>query len=140
MIGPSSGCRHGGDGEFGNMGVLRHQAGDPARAEAGAEAVDEMPQLGIPVGGSGPGMGERGLHRLAALGDEGGEPHHVVAEAGIAGLAYGRQPVGEQADDAGGLAQRCAGADLDAVHLVVGAEQRDLQEPGAVLPPFHGDA
>ena len=136
----ATGCRHRGDCEFRDMGVLRHQAGDPARAEACAEAVDEVPQLGIPVGGGVPGMGERGLHRFAALGDEGGEPHHVVTEAGIAGLADGGEPVGEQAGDAGGLAQRRAGADLDAVDFVVGAKQRDLQEPGAVLPPLHGGA
>jgi len=108
------------------MGVLRHQAGDPARAEARAEAVDEVPQLGILIGGSVPGMGERGLRGFAALGGEGGEPHHVVTEAGIAGVAYCREPVGEQAGDAGGLAQRRAGADLDAVDFVVGAKQRDL--------------
>jgi hypothetical protein len=133
-------CRQGSNGEFRNMGVLRHQAGDPARAEARTEAVDEVPQLGTSVGGGLADMGERGLHRLAALGDEGGEPHHVEAEAGVAGVADDGEPVGEQAGDAGGLAQRRAGADLDAVHFVVGAEQRDLQEPGAVLPPLHGDA
>ncbi len=91
--------RHGGDGEFRDVGVLRHQAGDAAQPEARAEAVDEMRQLGI-VAGSGAG-GKRGLHRIAALGDEGGEPHHVEAEAGIAGVADGGEPVGEQADDAG---------------------------------------
>jgi hypothetical protein len=96
--------------------------------------------LAFAVGGGAPGMGEHGLHGFAPLGDEGGEPHHVEAEAGIAGLADGGEPVGEQAGDAGGLAQRRAGADLDPVHLVVGAKQRDLQEPCAVLAPFHGGA
>ncbi len=129
--------RQGGDGELRNVRVLRHQAGDAARPEPRAEAVDEVPQLGI-VGEN--IAGERGLHRGVALGDESGEPHHVVAEAGIAGVADGGEPVGEQADDAGRLAQRRAGPDLDPVDLVVGAKQDRLQEPRALLAAFHRGA
>ena len=131
---------HAGTAATANSGIwvsCAHQAGDAAQAEAGAEAVDEMGELGV----VGRAVAARArLHRLAALRDERGEPHHVEAEAGIAGVADRGEPVGEQAGDAGGVAQRRAGADLDAVDLVVGAEQRDLQQPRAVLAPLHGGA
>ena len=124
------------------MGVLCDEAGDAAQTEARAEAVDEMGEFVVGAGRVGksgePGGAE--LHRLAALGDKRGKPHHVEAEAGIAGVPDHRQPIGKQADDAVGIAHRRGGADLDAVDRVVGAEQRDLQQPRAVEAAFHGDA
>ena len=142
--------RQGNDGEFRDMGVLLHQAGDAVQSEAGAEAVDEMGERSIVVGVTesvlqesvsyAPALRKPALHRLAALRDQCGETHHVEAEAGIAGLSDHGQAVGKQVRDADRIAHRCAGTDLDAVDLVVGAEQRDLQKSRAVLAPLHGGA
>ena len=124
----------GGDGEFGDMGVLRLKAGDAAQAEARAEPIDQVADLGGLLGW---GMsGKARLYGRAALRD-GGEAHEVVTETGIAGLAYGCEPVGEEAADAVRLAQRRAGPHRDAADLAVGAEQRDFEEAGALSPHFH---
>ena len=102
------------------------QPRDAAQAEARAEAVDQVREVGLVIG-----RREAGLLRVAALGDERGEPHHVVAEARIDLVADHVEPFGEQPRDARGVAQRLAGAGLDAKHFPVGAEQRDLQQPRA---------
>ena len=47
-----------------------------------------------------------------------------------------REAVGEQPADARRIAQRRGGADLEALHLAVGAEQRDLQQPRALAVPL----
>ena len=83
------------------------------------------------------GAGEAGLHGIAAVGRERAEPHHVVAEAGVAFVADRRQPLHEQRADARGVAQRRAGAGGDAMHLAVGAEQRRLDQARAFAAPFH---
>ena len=108
------------------MRILADQPRDAAQAEARAEAVDQVREVGLMVG-----RRESGLLRIAALGDERRKPHHVVAEAGIDLVADHVEPVGEQPRDARGIAQRLAGAGLDAKHFAVGAEQRDLQQPRA---------
>ena len=77
----------------------------PAQAEARAEPIDQMRQFFGVIG-----RGQSGLHRIATLGDERREPHHVEAEAGIAGIAEDGEPLGERAADAGGsraAARRC---------------------------------
>lgn len=134
--------RHGGDSEFRDVGILCDKAGNATQAEASAEAVDEMGEFVVGAGriGKAGEPGGRELHRFAALGDKRGKPHHIEAETGIAGVSDHRQPVGKQADDTVGIAHRRGGADLDAVDRVVGAEQRDLQQPRAVEAAFHGDA
>ena len=43
------------------------------------------------------GRGKAGLHRIAALGHQRREPHHVEAETGIALVAERGEPFGEQA-------------------------------------------
>ena len=74
-----------------------------------------------------------GSQRSVASADE---PHHVEAEARIAFVAERGEPLLEQPADARGIAQRRAGADLEAVHLAVGAEQRDLQQARALAAPL----
>ena len=75
-----------------------------------------------------------------ALGDQRREPHHVVAEARIAGVAEHGEPLLEQFSHARRIAQRRAGADLEPVHLAVGAEQRELKQPRALAAPLqHAD-
>ena len=64
----------GGDGEFRDVGVLRHEAGDAAQAEARAEPIDEMVELGGMVGCSVIG-GKARLQWRATLGDRSGEAH-----------------------------------------------------------------
>ena len=113
-------------GELRNVRVLRHQPRDAAQAEARAEPVDQVREIRLVVG-----LREAGLLRIAALGDERREPHHVVAEARIDLVADHAEPVGEQARDARRIAQRLGRAGLDAEHLAVGAEQRGLQQPRA---------
>ena len=103
------------------MRVLRDEPGDAAQPEAGAEPVDQMRQFLAVVG-----AGEAGLHRIATLGDESCDPHHVVAEARIAGVAKHSQPILKQAARPRRIAQRRAGADLQPMHLAVGAKQRHL--------------
>ena len=82
------------------------------------------------------GAGKPGLRRIAALGHQRGEPHHVEAETGIAFVADRRQPIDEQRAHARRIAQRRGGAGCDAVHLAVGAEQRDLHQPRALAAPL----
>ena len=114
-----------------NVRVLRDEPRHAAKAEARAEPVDQMRQLlGVVV------AGQTGLRRIGAFGDERGEPHHVVAEARIAGVAENGEPLLEQFSHAGGIAQRRAGADLEAVHRAVGAEQRHLKQPPALAAPL----
>ena len=117
------------------MRVLRHEPRHAAQAEARAEPVDQMRQfLGVI------GAGEAGLRRIAALGDQRREPHHVVAEARIAGVAEDGEPLLEQFSHARGIAQRRAGADLEPMHLAVGAKQRHLEQPPALAAPLqHSD-
>ena len=124
-------CRHGRDREFRDVAVLRYGPCHPAQAEARAQAIDEMGQLGGVVG-----RREAGLHRIAALGRKRRQPNHVEAETGIANFPDRGQPLGEQSPDAGRIAQRRAGPDLGAIDLAVGAEQRDLQAAGAFTAPF----
>ena len=71
--------------------------------------------------------GKPGLRRIGALGGERREPHHVVAEARVAGVAEHSEPLLEQFADAGGIAEWRAGAELEAMHRAVGAKQRDLK-------------
>ncbi len=104
---------------------------DAAQAEARAEPVDQMRQLNRVVG-----CGEPGLRRFVPLGDERRETQHIEAEARIELVADHAEPVGEQMADARGIAQRLAGADLDAEDLSVGAEQRGLQQPRAFAAPL----
>ena len=118
------------DGEFGNVRVLRHEARHAAQAKARAEPIDKMREIGRL------GCRQSGLHRIEPLRHQRGKPHHVEAEAGIAFVAQRRQPIGEQPADARGIAQRRAGADLDALHLAVGAKQRDLQLPRPFAAAF----
>ncbi len=125
-----------GDGEFGNVGVLRRETGDAAQAEPRAEPVDEMAELGGLVGRGVTG-GKSRLHRVAALRDGSGEAHEIVAEAGIAGLAHRGEPVLEQAGHALRLAQRRAGSDGDPMHLAVGAEQSGFEQARALSPRLH---
>ena len=82
------------------------------------------------------GPAEAGLRRIDALGDQRREPHHVVAEARIAGVAQHGEPLLEQLSHARGIAQRRAGADLEPMHLAVGAEQRHLEQPPALAAPL----
>src|SRR5215471_2451638 len=120
----SSAGRHGGNGEFRDMGIPLDQASDAAPAEAGAEAVDEMGEFLIVSTGK-PGWRKPALHRLAVLRDQRGKTHYVEAEAGVAGIPDHGQPVSKQAHDTGRIAHRRTSADLDAVDFVVGAKQRD---------------
>ena len=71
-----------------------------------------------------------------ALGDQRREPHHVVAEARIAGVAEHGEPLLEQLAHARRIAQRRAGADLEPMHLAVGAKQRHLEQPPALAAPL----
>ena len=113
------------------MRILRDEPRDAAQAEASAEPVDEMRKLRRMIG-----RRQAGLCRFAALGDERGEAQHVVAEARIDLVTDHAEPVREQVANARSLAQRLAGADLDAKHLAVGAEQRGLQQPRAFAAPL----
>ncbi len=101
------------------------------QTETRAEPVDEMRKLGGMIG-----RGEPGLRRIAALGRERAEPDDVIAEAGIAFVADGGEPLDEQRADARGVAQGRAGAGCDAVHLAVGAEQRGLDDARAFAAPL----
>ncbi len=105
------------------MRVLRHEACHAARPETRAEPIDEMRELGGVVR-----RRKSGLRGFATLGGERRKAHHVETEAGIELVADDIEPVGEQAADTAGLAQRLGGADLDAEHLAVGAEQRGLEQ------------
>ena len=119
---------------FRNMRVLRHEPRHAAQAKARAEPVDQMRQLLGMVG-----AGKPGLRRIVALGDQRREPHHVVAEARIAGVAQHGEPLLEQLAHARGIAQRRAGADLQPMHRAVGAKQRHLEQPPALAAPLqHG--
>ena len=109
---------------FRDVRVLRHEPRYAAKSKARAEPVDQMREfLGVVADPASPG-----LHRIAAFGDQRREPHHVVAEARIAGVAEDGEPLLEQFADARRIAQRRAGADLEPVHLAVGAEQRHLKQ------------
>ncbi len=123
--------RHGGDGEFRDMRIVRLQSTDPAQAEARAEAVDQMREFGGLVA-----AGEAGLLRIEPLGDQRRKPQHIEAEAGIAFVAQHCEAVGEQPAHARGIAQGRGGAELEAIYLAVGAEQRDLQKPRAFPAPL----
>ena len=113
------------------MRVLRHQAGHPAKSEARAQAIDEMRELGRMVG-----CRKAGLQRIAALGRERRKAHDIEAEAGIASISDGGEPLGEQRADALGIAQRRAGSNRGPKNLAVGAEQRDLEPAGAFATPL----
>jgi hypothetical protein len=43
-------CRHCHHGEFRNMRVLRHQPGDAAEPEAGAETIDQVGKFNAVIG------------------------------------------------------------------------------------------
>ena len=113
------------------MRILRHLPHHAAQSEARAKPVDQMGELGLVIG-----RREPCLLRIAALGDERAEPHHVEAEARIDFVADHIEPVGEQARDEARLAQRRAGAGLDAENLAVGAKQHHLQQPRAFAALF----
>src|SRR3954470_17866066 len=113
------------------MRVLLNEPRDAAQPETRAEPVDEMRELCRMIR-----LGETGLRWFTAFGDKRGEAQHVIAEARIDLVADDAEPVSEQVADARGLAQRLARADLDAKHLAVGAEQRDLQQPRAFAAPL----
>ena len=114
------------------MRVLWHQPHHAPQPKASAEPVDEMRKLRRMVG-----RGEAGLRGIATFGRARAEPHHVVAEAGVAFVADRREPLHEQRANARGIAQRRAGAGGDAVHLAVGAEQGDFDDACSFAAPFH---
>src|SRR3954452_13983753 len=113
------------------MRVLRDKARDAAQAEARTEPVNQVRQLFSMIG-----LCQARLRGLTALGDKSYKPQHVVAEARIDLVADHAEPVGEQMAYARRLAQRLAGADLDAKHFSIGAEQCGLQQPRAFAAPL----
>ena len=113
------------------MRVLRNEPRHAAKPEARAEPIDQMRELLALLG-----PGQSALHRIAALGDQRRKPDHVEAEARIGRVAERGKPVLEQAPYAWRIAQRRAGADLQPVHLAVGAEQRQADEPRALAAPL----
>jgi hypothetical protein len=88
LIHHSSGMpRHTNHRELRNVRVLRHEPRHAIQAKPCAEPVDQMRQfLGV-IGSCKPG-----LRRIAPLGDQRREPHHVVAEARIAGVCQNSEP------------------------------------------------
>src|SRR6476619_5635136 len=86
------------------------------------------------------GLGKSGLRRIDPLSDERCQPQHVVAEARIDLVADDAELVGEQMADARRLAQRLAGADLNAKYLAVRAKQRRLQQARAFAAPLQKGA
>jgi hypothetical protein len=123
--------RDGRDREFGDVSILRNEPDDAAEPKAGAKPIDEMRQFHRMIGRS-----KAGLHRRLRLGYERGEPHHVEAKAGIAGVPKRREALGKQAPHLGRIAHRRGGPDLQPVDFAIGAKQRDLEEPCAFAPPL----
>ena len=78
------------DGEFRNMCVLRREPLHAAQPEACAQPIDQMRQLSVLRRCS-----ETGLRRIAALGNEGRQPHHIETETGIAGIAQHSEAIGK---------------------------------------------
>ena len=82
---------NGGHGEFRNMRITRLQAADPAQAEARAEAIDQMREIGGIVAIA----AQAGLLRIEPFGHQRRQPQHVEAESGIAGIAQDSETIGE---------------------------------------------
>ena len=129
------GCRYRRHRKFRDMRVLRHQPSHTAQAEARVETVNEMRKRSRMIG-----RGKPGLRRVTTLCRKRDESHHVVAKTGIAFVADGVKPFDKQRADARGVAQGCAGAGTDAVHLAVGAEQRGLDPSCSFAAPLQAAA
>ena len=113
------------------MRVLRHQPDHPPQAETRAQSIDQMRELGVLIQ-----RRKAGLRWVETLGHQGREPQHIETEPGIAGIAQHGEAISEQTAHALGIAHRRTGAEFDAMHVAVGAEQRDLQKPRPLPAPL----
>ena len=102
------------------------------RAEARAEPVDQMGQFGLVLRAI-----QSRLQGIEPRGGKRGEPHDIESETGIAFVGQHREAIDEQPLHPCGIAQGLARADLDPLHLAVGAEQRDLEAPCALAMTLH---
>ena len=110
---------------------MRHQPDHPPQAETRAQSIDQMRELGVLIQ-----RRKAGLRWVETLGHQGREPQHVETEPGIAGIAQHGETVGKQTAHALGIAHRRTGAEFDAMHGAVGAEQRDLKKPRPLPAPL----
>ena len=119
--------------EFRDMRVLRHEPRHAAQPEARAEPVDQMRELRRMVAAR-RGRSARGSQRSVAS-----APSRITSKPkpGSHSSPITASRSTNSARMRAAIAQRRAGAGLDAMHLAVGAEQRGLQQPRAFAAPFH---
>jgi hypothetical protein len=121
----------GDDGEFGNMRVDAIDPCHPTRAEPRAQAIEEIGERVRPfLLRRAREIALRGRDRL---GEKTGETQHVEAIAGVEFVLVGRfETLAEQARDRTRFVERPAGADDDAAHRAVDAEEGRFKPPRAL--------
>ena len=114
------------------MRVLGHKALHPVFAEAGREPVRQIGDLpaGILVGV------EAGFGGMRLLGDARFQPDQVETEAGVQRIGQRIQPLVQKPQHHIRIAQGRAGADGDALHLAVGAEEHRFQKTQTLALTF----
>jgi len=108
---------------FGNVGILSHKPLHAMFAEARCQTVHQTGDLPaavfIIVKADGNG--------LAFLGEGGFQPDHIKTKAGIQWICQGIQPLVQEAQHHGRIAQRRAGSHHDPFHLAIGAEEKGFE-------------